>query len=470
MRLARPERVTPPLALGLLALVGPGAVLGFLGHDKVHVDGLVHFVGVGFTAAAASLAALALTVIGAQRRDGRTVLVGTAFSVMAALLALHGLATPGFLVGQNGLVAFTGAATLPVGGGVLALSALPSLRRPQGVRALLVLQAGLIVLVVALGLVGLLVPSTVPSVPEPAGPLALSVLTGGLLFFGVLFLRALKTAILTRRAGDFSVVVGTAWLAAALPGALVFSYLHLGWWVGHGLELAGIVLVGIPVAADLRRSAQSRPLAGDLQAAELVAQEEAFLGARVHALTQRLARKDAYTEEHTRRVALLGVQVGEELGLPPHRLRNLAIGGLLHDVGKLSIPDVILKKRGKLDAEEFDVIRTHPDRGARLLEELGGFPPPVHRLVRNHHERIDGAGYPRGLAGSELDLDTRVLTVCDVYDALRSTRVYREAWTHEAAIELLRRESGAAFDPATVAALERVLERAAERPVLHAAA
>src|SRR5581483_12214803 len=95
-----------------------------------------------------------------------------------------------------------------------------------------------------------------------------------------------------------------AWLAAAVPPAMLFTYLDLGWWLGHCFELVGIALVGVPVAADLRRAAASRPLTGDLSAAELVAEEEAYLGARVRALTRQLAEKDGSTEEHTRRVAL----------------------------------------------------------------------------------------------------------------------------------------------------------------------
>jgi putative nucleotidyltransferase with HDIG domain len=221
-----------------------------------------------------------------------------------------------------------------------------------------------------------------------------------------------------------------------------------------------MVVVGAAVAVDLWRSSSSRSLVGDLRAAELVAQEEAFLGAQVRALTQLLADKDESTEEHTRRVAMLAVQVGEELGLPPGRLRALAIGGLLHDIGKLSVPERILKKPGALDEHEYAAIKRHPDRGVKLLRELGGFALGVHELVHSHHERLDGKGYPRGLTQSELGLDTRILTVCDVYDALVSPRVYREAWSHDAALGLLRDETGTAFDARCVAALEAVLGRA----------
>ena len=451
--------VAPALAAAAAAILVPSSLLGFFAHDQVTLDAWVHFGGVGLTALAATAAAVALTVVGAQRNDGRTVLLGTAFTVMGALLALHGLATPGIILPYNGLVGFTGAATLPIGGAVLALSALPALRRPRGVRRLLVLQAVLLAAIVGLGTACLIDPSLLQNVPKPGDPISLAALAVALVFYGVLLMRAVRTYMLTRRPGDLGVVVGLVWLAAAVPPAMLLTWTEFGWWMGHLLELAGIVAVGITVALDLRRSAQSRPLTGGLRAAELVAEEEEFLGARVRALTLRLADKDNSTEEHTRRVALRAVQVGEELGLPPHRLRHLAIGGLLHDIGKLRVPDPILKKAGPLTDDEFALIKRHPEWGRRLLNELGGFGDSVRRLVLDHHERLGGDGYPRGLSADELELDTRILSACDVYDALISPRVYREAWSEEQAIAFLRRESGATLDQKCVTALERVLAR-----------
>jgi HD-GYP domain-containing protein (c-di-GMP phosphodiesterase class II) len=133
------------------------------------------------------------------------------------------------------------------------------------------------------------------------------------------------------------------------------------------------------------------------------------------------------------------------------------VGGLLHDVGKLATPAGILCKPGPLDADEFAVIRRHPLDGSQLLAELGGFSAQVRRLVRDHHERLDGKGYPHGRGALELDLATRVLTVCDVYDALVSDRVYRPAWPPERALAQLRSETGAAVDERCVAALEEVV-------------
>ena len=453
------ERALPTLALIGIGGMVPGASLHFFGETPVHFSGTTHFITVGISALAAAFAAVALTAVGSLRRDARAVLVGTAFTAMAALLAIHGLATPGILIGTNGVIAFTGAATLPIGAALLALSALPALRRPEAIKPLLAVQCVGLVAIIMLGALGMAIPKLVPSVPAAGGRVAWTSLIVVVSFFALIATRALKTYRLTRRSADLMVVIGVLWLAAALPPAMLMYYTDLGWWLGHCFELFGIVLVGAAVAGDFRRASQSRPLAGDLRASELVAAEEAFLGGRVRALTLLLEEKDTSTEEHTRRVALRAVQVGEELDLAPGRLRSLAIGGLLHDIGKLSVPEAILQKPAALDDNEYAVIRKHPEAGDKLLRELGGFSDSVRSLVRNHHERLDGCGYPHGLDESELDLDTRILTVCDVYDALITPRVYRDAWTHERALHLLREETGAAFDPRCVAALERVLAR-----------
>lgn len=454
------NRTVPLLGAAAFAAVLPVALLHFVGRETVDFGGWVHFAGVALGAGVATVCALALTIAGARQQDGYAVLVGSAFSVMAALLCLHGLATPGIIVEMNGVVAFTGGATLPVGAAILALGALPALRRPTAVRPLLWLLAVGVVGILALGLAAIVEPSLVPPVPEPRSAPALAVLAGGMAFFGLLFWRALRTFRLARRWADLLVAVGILWLASALPAALLLGWSDLGWWLGHGFEIVGIAAVGIAVAIDLRRgAARSRPLLGDLKGADLVAEEEAFLGSHVRALLVALADKDEYTEEHTRRVALRAVQVGDELGFAPERLHGLAIGGLLHDIGKLSVPDEILKKPGPLTDAEFAAVRRHVEKGLALLEELGGFSDEVHRLVRCHHERLDGSGYPNAARGGEIPLEARVLAVCDVYDALLSTRVYRAAWTHERAIALLRAEAGSQFDARCVEALERVLAR-----------
>jgi putative nucleotidyltransferase with HDIG domain len=452
------QRTVSLLALLAACAVLPAAAVHFFGETEVQIDGKVHFLPIAISAGLAAAAALALTMAGARRGDARSVVIGTAFSSMAALLSIHGLTTPGFLVGDNGLVSFSGALTLPVGGAVLALAAIPELQRPAAVRPVLALQATLIVAILTVGLAGVLQPSLVPAVPEAGSSAAWIVLCLGILFYGALGVRAGRTYLLTRRLADLAVVYGLVLLAVSLYPGLIMYYDELGWWLGHAWELVGIGLVAMPVALDLHRGAQSRPLAGDLRASELVSAADAFMGPTVRALLVRLAHKDDYTAEHTRGVALRAVQVGEELGLAPVRLRELAVGGLLHDVGKLAVPNEILQKPGALTDDEFDVIKRHPEVGAELVRELG-FSAQVAKLVLDHHERLDGSGYPRGLGAPDLDIETRIMAVCDVFDALLSQRVYRDAWTLEDALDLITREAGTKFDPACVDALERVVER-----------
>jgi len=455
------------MVLAALAAAPALLLLLVVGERQVGLTSDDHFVLVLVAALTATGAAVALTALGAWRRDRRAVVTGGAFAAMAALLAVHSAATPGFLVDANGVIALAGGLTLPAGGLLLLASAHPAARRPGPVAPLVALMAAAAAAVLLVGLVGLSHPHAVPAVPAAGSPAALAAVAAGIACFWLVALRAATTVLLTRRPRDLCVLLGIGVLIAALVAQYAFRWGQAGFWMGHALEVLGIGLAGAPVALDASTRAPSRPLAGDLRVADVVAQAEAFLGRSVHALLRRLAEKDGATEGHTRRVALLSVQVGEELGLPAPRLRRLALGGLLHDVGKLRVPDAILKKPGPLLDHEYEVIRRHPDWGAALLAELG-FSDEVRAIVRDHHERLDGTGYPRGLRASEMSEEARIVAVCDVYDALVSPRVYRDAWPVERALDLLRAESGTGFHPGCVAALETVLGRTpsdARRPV-----
>ena len=155
MRLLLRERIVPLAILLAIGGVLPVALLLAFGHRMVMFGMAVHFVGVGVSALCATAVSLALTIVGVRRNDGRVILIGTGFTVMSALLAIHGLATPGVIVGMNGVISLTGAATLPAGATVLALSAAPPLRRPRTIGPLLALQAVCLVTVFFLGLIGL---------------------------------------------------------------------------------------------------------------------------------------------------------------------------------------------------------------------------------------------------------------------------------------------------------------------------
>jgi putative nucleotidyltransferase with HDIG domain len=453
----------PALLFAMAWLSGlPVAVLLTEGKRAADVAPEAHLIAVVVAAGIAGVASVALSITGARRRDGRTVLLSAAFSTMTALLLVHGLATPGVIVGDNGVVALAGGLSLPVGAVVLALTALPALRRPRDVRGMVIFQIGLFVLVLDLGVIGLLFPDFVPAVPEAGSAIAIALAVVGGLLFAIIAARALYTFALTHRRSDLLAAVGCAWLGVAMVPQLILGYGTWAFYAGHGFEIVGIALVAGPAVLDLvRSSGESRPFVGDLSATEIVLAEERFLGPRVRALLLSLEQKDPSTERHTRRVAMLAVRVGEELRLPPAALRHLAVGGLLHDIGKLSVPDAVLQKPGGLTDAEFDEIKKHPGNGLRLLQELGGFSDEVRRLVHQHHERLDGSGYPQGLAGPELGIGPRLLAVCDVYDALTSDRIYRDAWAERDALALLREDARAKLDARCVYALERVLGVAA---------
>jgi HD-GYP domain-containing protein (c-di-GMP phosphodiesterase class II) len=420
------------------------------------VSGVAHLIVMAIGSSIAASASIALAIAGIRGRDGRALISGGAFGAMTLLLLFHGLATPGILLGPNGIIAFAGAAALPVGGAMLTLAGLPTLRRTDSLRVPAIAVSAFLVAIAAAGACAFANPSIAPRLPQAGSRDAVAFLALGLTFYLVVSLRAVRTFTLTRRASDLFVVVGAVWLGFALIPVLLLQPGSWAWWTGHTLELLGVALVGVPIALDLRRGRPSHPVVGDLPAAELVASQEAFLGPRVRALMVRLEEKDRSTEEHTRRVAELAVAIGDELGLAPGRLRELALGGLLHDMGKLSVPDAILSKPGALDDEEFAIIRRHPADGDELLADLG-YCARIRRMVRGHHERLDGSGYPDALTCAELDLETRILAVADVYDALVSPRVYRSAWPAARALALLRDEAGLHFDARCVDAIERLV-------------
>jgi putative nucleotidyltransferase with HDIG domain len=166
---------------------------------------------------------------------------------------------------------------------------------------------------------------------------------------------------------------------------------------------------------------------------------------------------DGYTGEHCRAVVALALTAGRRLGLDADRLRNLEFAALLHDVGKVAIPKAIINKPGKLDAAEWELVKTHTIEGQAMLDRVGGFMSEVGRIVRWHHERWDGGGYPDALAGEEIPLEARIITACDSYNAMTTDRAYRAALAPAVAAQELRDCAGSQFDPVVVEAVLAVV-------------
>ncbi len=175
-------------------------------------------------------------------------------------------------------------------------------------------------------------------------------------------------------------------------------------------------------------------------------------------LVAAMDQRDGHVAGHCERLAYLGVTLGMALGLDSASLQDLYRGGYLHDIGKIGIPDSILLKPGRLTAQEWTIMRSHPARGEEICRHLRSL-APVLPLIRNHHERWDGSGYPDGLRGEEIPLLARVLQVADIYDALTNPRPYKEAFSAEKALEILRLETDRGWrDPLIVKAFLRVHE------------
>jgi HD-GYP domain-containing protein (c-di-GMP phosphodiesterase class II) len=186
-----------------------------------------------------------------------------------------------------------------------------------------------------------------------------------------------------------------------------------------------------------------------------VAQLEAAFMQTVEVATTLSEIRDPYTAGHERRVAEIAVAIGAELGFDARRQQGLRIAGDLHDVGKMSIPSEILSKPGKLTAVELLMIKGHPQIGYEILRNVE-FPWPVAQVALQHHERMDGSGYPHGLKGEEILLEARIMSVADVVEAMSSHRPYRAGLGIDKALTEIERGRGTAYDPVVVGACLRL--------------
>ena len=180
-------------------------------------------------------------------------------------------------------------------------------------------------------------------------------------------------------------------------------------------------------------------------------------------LAAELESCDPYTHGHSRRVARHAVIIAVRMELGEHQVAVIRAAAALHDVGKINTPRAVLHKPGQLTEVELGLIELHPVDGAEIVSTLGD--AELTAMVRHHHERLDGTGYPDGLSGDEIPLGARIIAVADTFDAITSTRPYRPARTHDAAMEILDGEAGTRLDPAGVRALQAYYEEGPMRPL-----
>src|SRR5919108_1730603 len=455
------------LALGLPAL----AFLWLLAHrsgDPMVRTPLQHF----YIVTAVSLLAFALAILLAfaamQIAQYRALFLCLGFMAMGGIFAVHGIRTPGIL-GDADDVAYAGR--------IVGISAYLSLFVPAvlfaasytGVtaafeRRLPFSPAGWMIVVVAAALgiyagLAILSGELLALLPFGTKPYsyAMAATTFALLVFSAL--RQARAYFATRIPLQGVLVIAFLLLAEAQVIMVFGTVWRISWWEYHGLMLVAVALALWSVVARRARGQSLRSLLEATLELEVKVGTELEHVDTIAALAAAVEARDEKTKGHNLRVAELAVKIGRAMELPNDTLRTLARAGLLHDVGKIGIPDSILSKPGSLDPDEWTVIKRHPEMGHAILDRVDKLRHEAE-IVIAHHERLDGSGYPRGLRGDQIPLEARILAVADTYDVLISDRPYRKAFDRQRAYRILREECGThLWEPAVRALLRSLGQR-----------
>ena len=435
--------------------------------DVAHESPSFHLFLVSGITGLAFFIAVVTTVAAARDRRPAPVLLAVACVSVGALMLAHGLTTPGIgdrplnmWVARLPVLAITGfavallAATGPERGRVKRFVG----RYPRG--TLLAAASGLTAFAAVVSVDPTRLAGTAPLRGEEAVTTILTLASGiTLLLVGA---RHWIRWRLGRDRVELSLVLA-CWLAADAVVSLKLGELwRLSWWDYHAYLLAGFASAAWAVLVGLRRSRSARQAVGSISVGDTLEHIDRGSPEALHALTAAVEAKDPYTHGHSARVARLAVGVGERLGLEADELRRLAQGARLHDIGKIGVPDAVLNKPAELTPDEWDWIKAHPIVGWEIASRAPSLRSALD-VIRHHHERWDGSGYPDGRGGDATPLPARIAAVADVWDALTSDRAYRPAWPADQALAHLVAGSGRLFDPACVEALVDLLDTGGER-------
>ncbi|ACS99126.1 HD-GYP domain-containing protein [Paenibacillus sp. JDR-2] len=416
-----------------------------------------HFYVVSIVSGLAFALAIAVGVAAIRLRNLKISFLSLSFVSLAALFLVHGLSTPREAYHTTALPSNAAQMSILLAVMWLWLSSMSSDRRiiswlSTHQRWLLPIWTASIAVICALLW---LFSDQMSWLQMKQGPIKW---TATLLIIGLngwTMYRYLETYLSTRFPLQLAIVYSSGWMIAAQFINVMGKMWMLSWWIYHLLLLASISAMIIGIYYQYRSSGSYTMSLKQLFQNDPKEWIHTYMSPAVRELIRTTETRDAYTAGHNYRVALYAIQLGEELGLNSDQLRAIAQGGIVHDIGKLIVPDNILNKPGKLTPEERDIIEKHPVTGFNLCRRLG-FMQEELAVIRSHHERWDGSGYPDALSGDNIPLLARVTAVADVYDALTSSRSYRAALSHEEAMTIILKERGKHFDPLCVDALVRI--------------
>lgn len=416
-----------------------------------------HLVVVSTIAACALLVAAVAAATAVRTRTASVVWLGIGCMIVGVAMVGHGLTTPGVWgrgpnvwVGRLPYLAIAG-----LSAGLAGSSSVPSrrlnrvlARRPLA--AIAVSVCPVVALTMAVVADSTLLSGTSPVAHEEVTFDVLSLACGAVL------LPVIATHWRRWRLGhdliQIAIVFASTMCIAALTAFEHGIFGRLSWWDYHAYLLAGFGMTAFAVFARGRRAQTVTAVLAETFNDDPFAAISSGYPEALRSMVRAVEIKDAYTHGHSARTARMAVELGLRMRLSPDLLRVIARGAYLHDLGKIGIPDRILNKPGRLTAEERAVIETHPQLGYEIASAAESLREALP-VILHHHERVDGAGYPAGLAGDQVPLEARVVAVADVWDALTSRRAYRDPMAPEDALAHIVAGSGTHFDPSAVDAL-----------------
>ncbi|MEX2143252.1 MAG: HD-GYP domain-containing protein [Anaerolineales bacterium] len=434
-----------PLAFYIFLRLTPQA-------DPEIVIPMHHFNIVSATSLVSLLVAIVVGIVGYRQRNQQVIYVSLAFISLAAFFSVHGLATPGYIIPDfTAVVGVAAQLSVLTMSFWLLISSLPadapfSAAFARYTRYLLPLYTPAIII---LGLMAISNPVLATFLPINSEPLKYLAASLTILMAGIAGYRYWQSYRYSRFPFQLGVAYISGWIAVTQIIITTGTTWLLSWWTYHFLLLLSVIVAVAALLVQYRRGDSFvRSILG-LFSDDPNERLAAGISPSVRNLIQATEARDPYTAGHSYRVAQGAFQLGNALKLPPEDLRVLVQGGIVHDVGKLQVADEILNKPGPLNAEERKAIEHHPVAGYELCARLG-FMAPELGVIRSHHERLDGTGYPDGLANGKIPMLARLLSVIDVWDALTSPRAYRPAWPQTAALDYLNENRGSQFDPKIV--------------------
>jgi HD-GYP domain-containing protein (c-di-GMP phosphodiesterase class II) len=407
-----------------------------------------HFWAVSGIALFSALACAVLVASGRTLRETRMLFLALAFLAIAGIFSVHGLMTPGHIAHEfHQSVSASSWFSVAAGAILVALSAMET---PKGVDAFIRRAGGAIFAWVAIAVgayvvMSIAVDSWLEQTPTENQNVQYVIAFGAFALYAFALVRYLEAYRFAKLPSQAAMVVALALLCQVPPILLWGTPWHLSWWIYHGLYLLAFAVLFAGWTIEARRAGSLKVIAEGLSMRDALAQLNRGHDSQMLELVDAIEAKDVATLGHVRRVSAYALAIGKKLGLHGQELRSLVLAAELHDVGKIGVPDHILAKPGKLNDEETAEMRRHAIRGYEIAERV----PALRALapvIRAHHERIGGTGYPDALTGEQIPLLARIIAVADSYDAMTSSRPYRDAMARAEAIGELRRVRGRELD------------------------